>query len=114
MALLNREFQFEPFKKPPVGYIISFKEFCLFISEDATARADPLFKPLTGKLKSQIKHRLQKLINIPFVYLLSKPNVLDRCLINPLIGFWYKHFPENSFTIPEMDSTSRQIWTTVT
>ena len=56
-------------QKPPVGYIISFKEFCLFISEDATARADPLFKPLTGKLpkpKNRIKRRLRKLIKRTF------------------------------------------------
>ena len=35
--------------KPPPGYKISFAELCQFVSEDAQAKADPLFKPLTGK-----------------------------------------------------------------
>ena len=34
--------------KPPPGYKISFVELCQFVSEDAQAKADPLFKPLTG------------------------------------------------------------------
>ena len=34
--------------KPPPGYKISFAELCQFVSEDAQAKADPLFKPLTG------------------------------------------------------------------
>lgn len=34
--------------KPPPGYKISFAELCQFVSEDAQAKADPLFKPLTA------------------------------------------------------------------
>ena len=39
--------------KPPPGYKISFIELCQFVSEDAQAKADPLFKPLTGLYDSE-------------------------------------------------------------
>ena len=34
--------------EPVSGYLISFNDLCLFVSEDAQARTNPLFKPLTG------------------------------------------------------------------
>ena len=40
--------------KPPPGYKISFVELCQFVSEDAQAKADPLFKPLTGLIVNLI------------------------------------------------------------
>ena len=34
--------------EPVSGYLINFYDLCLFVSEDAQARTNPLFKPLTG------------------------------------------------------------------